>query len=442
MKSKIEFHTCSLLFSLSIAFIAAMSLHPKSSEAATWSTPVAISPAMASSTPNAFASDPNGNQVWATVATVTGGVAVQVSQRPAGGSWTALANISPVVASASNVDVAVGANGGAAAAWSTSAGVSVALRLQGVWQSSTSFALTGSISGVHVKVDASGNGVVVWTRITSTAAVIEAVTFTSSSFSTVAQLSPSTHPSFQPQVAINDAGTAVVVWQAAGLLDGSNPYQVESVTRPAGGAWSAVTTASPSIPQTWTPQVAVDAAGNATVVWEQGATINQYLIYSATRPAGGAWSSPVKIESATWYYAARNAVATDPAGNVTAAWLGEDSSGANSIRVATRPAGGSWQAAITVGPCLTSTSLCSTPRIAASADSSITIVGWGAYGIANAPNVAVRGGSGAWTRTVLNSNAGAQNVYPMASNNAHGSAVWPEPTTGRNRVLLKQSDYQ
>jgi hypothetical protein len=85
MKSKIEFHTCSLLFSLSIALIAAMSLHPKSSEAATWSTPVAISAAMASSTPNAVAGDPNGNQVWATVATVTGGVAVQASQRPAGG---------------------------------------------------------------------------------------------------------------------------------------------------------------------------------------------------------------------------------------------------------------------------------------------------------------------------------------------------------------------
>jgi len=440
MKSKIEFNIFSLLFSLSIALIAAMSLHPKSSEAASWSTPVAISSAMDSSTPNAVASDPNGNQVWATVATVTGGVEVQASQRPAGGSWTALANISPVVASASNVDVAVGANGGAAAAWATSAGVSVALRLQGVWQTSTSFALAGGVSGVHVKVDASGNGVVVWYRLTSTASVIEAVTFNNSSFSTVVQLSPSAHPSFLPQVAINDAGTAVVVWQAAGLLDNSNPYQVESATRPAGGAWSAVTTVSPSVPQTWTPQVAVDAAGNATVVWEQGATVNQYKIYSATRPANGAWSSPVKIESTAWYYAGSDTVATDPAGNVTAAWLGEDSSGATQVRVAARPAGGSWQAAITVGPCLTNISLCSTPRIAASADSSIAIVSWAAYGVSNAPNVAVRVGTGTWTRTVL-SIGGGQNVYPMASNNAHGSAVWPEPTTGRHRVLLKQSDY-
>jgi hypothetical protein len=246
--------------------------------------------------------------------------------------------------------------------------------------------------------------------------------------------------SLQTAKAVNDTGTAIVVWQAAGALDNSNPYQVESATRPAGGAWSAVATVSPNAPQTWTPKVALDAAGNATVVWEQGATVNNYRIYAATRPAGGAWSGQTRIEPATWYFAGSDAIATDAAGNVTAAWLVEDSSGASQVRAVTRPAGGAWGTVSSLGPCTTSVGLCSTPQVAASRDGSLTVVGWAAYGSSNAPNVAVRVGSGAWTRTVLSS-GNAQTVYALASNNIHASAVWPETAPGRHKVVLKQSDY-
>jgi hypothetical protein len=224
-------------------------------------------------------------------------------------------------------------------------------------------------------------------------------------------------------------------------LDNSNPYQVESATRPAGGSWSAVTTVSPNAPQTWTPQIALDSAGNATAVWEQGATVNNYRIYASTRPAGGAWSGQTRIEPGTWYYAGNDAIATDSAGNVTAAWLVEDSSGSSQIRAARKPAGGAWGTVSSLGPCTTSVSLCSTPQVAASPDGSLTAVGWAAYGSSNAPNVAVRLGTGAWTRTVLSTN-NAQVVNTMASNSAHASTVWPEPAPGRHMVILKQSDYK
>jgi hypothetical protein len=74
-------------------------------------------------------------------------------------------------------------------------------------------------------------------------------------------------------------------------------------------------------------------------------------------------------------------------------------------------------------------------------DGSITVVGWAAYGSSNAPNAAVRLGTGGWTRTVL-SGGNARITFALASNGAHASAVWPEAAPGRHRVIVKQCDYQ
>lgn len=64
-----------------------------------------------------------------------------------------------------------------------------------------------------------------------------------------------------PQVAIDDAGDAAVVWATAS-------GEVQAVYRRAGGAWGPVATlASGADPGLGTPQVAIDADGDAVVVW-------------------------------------------------------------------------------------------------------------------------------------------------------------------------------
>src|ERR687887_89007 len=45
------------------------------------------------------------------------------------------------------------------------------------------------------------------------------------------------------------------------------------------------------------PQVATDAAGDATAVW-QGVDGANLVIQAATRPAGGGWSAPARISTA------------------------------------------------------------------------------------------------------------------------------------------------
>ncbi len=419
--------------------------NPSSALAAGWSTEAVISPSLPVSTPNAFAFNPSGNEVWVTAPLGSSfNVTVEAAQRTFPGAWSSLVTIASVRGtSVQSLSVSLSANNYAAAVWLVGGGVQIALRSPaGAWQAPVSLASDGNVLNVRARLDALGNGTAVWSRLTSTVAVVEAVTWTASgAFSNVVQLSPSSHGAFLPDLAVNEAGTAVAVWQAAGLLDNSNPYQVESATRLAGGNWSAVSTVSPVVPQTWTPRVTLDGSGNATVVWEQGATVNNYRIYAATRPAGGAWGSQIRIEPADWNFAGQNSVDSDAAGNVTATWVVEDTSGVMSIHTATRSASsGAWGSVTSLGQCRTITALCLFPQVSAARDGSITVVGWGAYGVTR-NNVAVRLGSGAWTPMVVGS-SNPQLTYVLATNNAQATAVWPAYAGVLHHVVLKQSDYR
>jgi hypothetical protein len=419
---------------------------PLAALGAGWSQGVVFTPSLPTSAPNAFAFNPAGNEVWVTAPGVTGGAVVQVAQRSFGGAWSPLATIATIPSVGflvvQNLSISLSASNNAAAGWSVGGGVQIALRSPtGVWQAPVSFAPTGGASNLLVRLDAQGNGVAAWSRLTPTGSVVEAVTWTASgAFGNVVQLSPSSQGAFLPDIAVNEAGTAVVVWQAAAPLDNSSPYQVESATRPAGGSWSAATAVSPVMPQTWSPKVALDGSGNATVVWQQSATANNYRIYAATRPAGGAWGSPTAIE--TSYYLGQNSVAADVAGNVTASWVVDDASGTMFIHTATRAVGGAWGTPTNLGECKSNSgSLCLTPPVAAARDGSITVVGWTAYGgLGNLSNVAVRLGSGQWVPMVISGSP--QLTYVLATNNARASAVWPTRNGVKYHQVFSQSDYQ
>jgi hypothetical protein len=96
--------------------------------------------------------------------------------------------------------------------------------------------------------------------------------------------------SLWPHVAVGSSGTVHVVW--AGVVP---PYEVGlqdifHASKPPGGAWSTPTNISNTPSHSAFPDVAVDAAGTAHVVWNDGTLAG--LGY-ASRPAGGSWSTPI-----------------------------------------------------------------------------------------------------------------------------------------------------
>ncbi len=233
MNTDHRFHNRRLLSAcIGIILILSMLGNPSAAFAAGWSPEVTILHLMQSTAPNAFAINSTGNEVWVTASLANFTMTVTAAQRTFGGAWSSPTTIASVPATSLPLTVALSANNYAAAAWLDD----IALRSpSGVWQAPVSLGLTGSVSNLRIKLDAQGNGVAVWSRLTSTASVVEAVTWTANgTFGNVVQLSSSSQGAFLPDLAVNEAGTAVVVWQAAAPLDNSNPYQIESATRSAG----------------------------------------------------------------------------------------------------------------------------------------------------------------------------------------------------------------
>src|SRR4051812_1976568 len=103
-------------------------------------------------------------------------------------------------------------------------------------------------------------------------------------------ISPAGENSIAPQVALNDRGDAVVVWQHK---MGSYHSAVELVSRSRGGAFRGPLLISlEQDQQNFEPQVALDASGNAAVMWAETSP-DFDIIRAAVGRAGGAFGSPV-----------------------------------------------------------------------------------------------------------------------------------------------------
>lgn len=127
-----------------------------------------------------------------------------------------------------------------------------------------------------------------------------------------------------PDVAMNAAGDAIVVWARAGI--------VQAIARPAGGPLAPRVDLTRAGEAATGTQVAIDDAGNAVVVWEGPRGVE-----ATVRSASGSFSEPVNLAADQ----SRPRVAMDRAGGTVVVWTGSDS-----VQAAVRPAGGSFSAPI------------------------------------------------------------------------------------------------
>jgi hypothetical protein len=190
----------------------------------------------------------------------------------------------------------------------------------------------------QVAVDPAGDAVVVWERSDGTYRIIETSTRAAGGGWLPPQgLSTGGQNAFSPQVAADSAGDAVAVWDR---YNGSN-YLVEAATRMAGADWQAPVELSATGQDGLFPQIALDSAGDAVAVWDTRKG-SDYVIEAATRAAGGAWQTGEEISAPGKDLEEPHArVAVDPAGDAVAAW--ERYNGANYIvEAATKTSGAPW----------------------------------------------------------------------------------------------------
>lgn len=181
------------------------------------------------------------------------------------------------------------------------------------------------IAPVDVDVNAGGVGVAVWREFGDYSNEVWLAWFRGNVWEAPTQISTAGTVAFGGSVALNDAGQAVVAWSVKQIGTGGI-VEHETVWARVwkDGTWTAAQRLStqPSSPQTLyarSPQVGIDAAGRAWVVWDQWESSTPSTI-QASRFDGATWSDPVPVS--TGDRSAQEAhVAVSSGGSAVVVWI-------------------------------------------------------------------------------------------------------------------------
>jgi hypothetical protein len=183
-----------------------------------------------------------------------------------------------------------------------------------------------SVTGTQLGVDGAGNAIAIWCQRPwmdihanrysvgdgwGTAEIIQTHNDQSGNYN------------FDPQLAVNEAGNAIVIWYqtrsgSSGLYFGyADIYSCRYVIG-AGWAGAELVETSEYGVSMW-PQVAIDGSGNCTAVWLDFST-TRLDAYSSRYVAGSGWEAAILMSTNESGNASYVDVAADSTGNVIVVW--------------------------------------------------------------------------------------------------------------------------
>src|SRR6266850_2188713 len=168
----------------------------------------------------------------------------------------------------------------------------------------------------QLAVDPSGNIYVVWEDDTDTNSniVFSRLTHGEATFSAPKGVSNSAGYSSNPLIAVDAGGAIIVVWQDTSDFLTSNVFFSRSSD--GGNTFSAPINLSQTIVSAFysVPQIAVDTAGNISVVWESDA-----IWFSGLSNGGATFSAPKMLSTST-DGSLDPQIAVDKNGNINVVW--------------------------------------------------------------------------------------------------------------------------
>ena len=276
---------------------------------------------------------------------------VQASQMPAGGTWQTPVQLAETNYPLGRPQVAIDSQGDAIAAWTTSNGShdlidAAELPAGGSWQAPAQ--ISGSSEDAvqpQVAMNGDGDAVIAWTMWTGSTDAIEAAELPAGgTWQTPAQISNAGSEDSGPQVAIDEHGDVVAVWEH----NNGGQEVVEGAQMPTGGSWqSTASQLSESGQSAYNPELASNPRGDAVVVWERYNGSDQ-IAQAAQLPAGGSWQSPINISESGADGDAPH-VAIDARGDEVAVWTRWNGS-TDTAEASELPAGGTWQTPVVLSP--------------------------------------------------------------------------------------------
>jgi hypothetical protein len=272
-----------------------------------------------------FQSDGPRNNIWSNRYSATTG------------SWGKALLIENATGNGGTVQVGVDASGNATAVWQQHDGSRYNIWSNRYNATTTSWGQAvlietnnaGNATGPQVAVNASGDATAVWKQHDGSRHNIWSNRYSAKTGTwATAQLIETNNSghAYDAQVAMDAGGNATAVWyQSDGTRNNiwSNRYSATT------GTWGVAQLIETASGDTRAPQVAVDASGNATAVWDQHDG-SRYNIWSNRYSAvTGSWGQAELLETDDAGHARAAQVAVDASGNATAVWHQSDGTRSN-----------------------------------------------------------------------------------------------------------------
>jgi hypothetical protein len=357
---------------------------------------------------------------------------------PATKAWRGAALIEASDEGASRAQLAFTADGSALAVWRQDDGTR-----HNIWANryspGTGWAMAELIetgvgeAGVpQIGMDATGHGIAVWHQDAGARTNIVASHYTpGAGWGTAVVIEAGAGVATYPQVRVNASGQAVVVWlQSNGTRDSiwANHYT------PGTGWGTAVLLETDDAGDAADPGVGLDSAGNALAVWRQSNGV-RFNNWANRYTPGTGWGVAELIETEDLGQAYSPDLAMDPSGNAMAVWFQNDGTRhniwANRYSVAT-----GWGVAELIED--DNTGGAEDPQVAVDVLGNALAV-WRQFDGTHTNIVAnrYRAGTGWGTAVLIESNSEGDAAYPQIALDGSGNAlaVWEqEDATPRNNI--------
>lgn len=367
---------------------------------------------------------------------------IEASTRAGGGEWQKPLEISTPGDIGFHPEVAIDSRGDAVAVWrdGDTDQVETAIYKYGQeWQAPVAISAAGDNEKPTVALDSSGEAVVVWERQEGSRYVIQAAFGSAQSgvWGEPVDLSAPSQAAGNPQVAVDGQGEATVLWQSYGEGD----YYIQAVTGSIGHCmWGEPVDLSVPGQVAANPQVAVNNAGEAVAVWEWGGIeFTPYTVQGAVRPAGGRWGASVDLSTAS-LGADFPDVAVDAQGNAVAVWEIREGSGGAVQRAVWKAASGAWQAPVALSPAGANAG---SPRVAVDPNGDAIAV-WSSWVIGGSEDFiqgAVSPAGQEWKPPVDISSTGLDRFSPQVAMDEDGNAVAVWESIGEDTGAIQSANY-
>ncbi len=183
---------------------------------------------------------------------------------------------------------------------------------------------TGGAYGPQIAFDGSGNAIAVWYQSDGTRDNILANRYSAATgaWGTAALIETDNAYASSPQIAFDDSGNAIAVWQQ---FDGARDSMWANRYTAATDAWgTAALIETDNAGSAFNPQLALDGSGNAIAVWRQSDGTRDNIWANRYTAATGAWGTAALIESDDAGGALFPQIAVDGSGNAIAVWVQDD----------------------------------------------------------------------------------------------------------------------